>query len=302
MIRRCVEPVVMASLTEILAHPKPGAVTRYSPWRRLGYFTAAHATLQPYVYEAALRGYMGGGGTYTVGDLLLRSVEDAVALGGREELLGEKLLLLPLAYGCGRGERRGRGVAGRVEEAVAVLRTESTVEDAVALYRAIRIAGPSHVKRGHHGRYPDIWSPGYAEELRRRGVTLWDIIVDAAERELVFNELRCGYCRSLDAARWASRISLGYEARAVCIYMYLLARYRDTVVERRHGAGAAETMLRLAREVYVASGIRCSEDTAAAAEGLDHVFRSRGWSPGSVADLAAAALAVLFMGDAIGDR
>ena len=285
---RCVYPIGYAAILDVLSYPKPGNVSRFSPRGILDSFLYSAASLQKYLLAASIRGYIGVFREHTIGDLLYMSVRDSVTSRGAEELLGEKILLLPLALACGRimAENKGTLDPGETAEtARRILAEYSSIDDSVMLYRAIRLAAPAGLAGEPESGYPSVWSDRYEEQLRDRSLRLWDIVVDAARRELVFDELLCGYCRSLEALEEAAGADPGLDGFIVEAYRYLLRRYPDTLIARRHGYAAALEAYEAARRAmdpvdYIV---------------LDAVFRRRGWNPGSIADIAAAATALYLL-------
>jgi triphosphoribosyl-dephospho-CoA synthase len=160
-----------------------------------------------------------------------------------------------------------------------------TVEDARWAYRAIRLAKP-----GGLGASPEADVSGSPKITLRRAMGL------AAERDTIASEFVNDFATTLGAVLPALRVSMRglpvLDAIAQA-HLELLARIPDTLIARKAGRPAAETVSSLARAV-VRSGGMYSREGRIAARRLDRYLRREGnrLNPGTSADLVAAALFV----------
>jgi triphosphoribosyl-dephospho-CoA synthase len=160
----------------------------------------------------------------------------------------------------------------------------TTREDAVWLYRAIRLAAPGGLgKRAAH----DI-----ADEPR---LTLVAAMAEAAGHDLIARQYANGFAELFDDIQPAFSAALarrGSAEKALTeTFLYLLAGYPDTHIRRKHGAAAAR---RVSRMAHTAAGdFARAVDADAEARvlaALDATLKSQGLNPGTSADLCVAAV------------
>lgn len=296
---------------------KPGNVFPQRRVRGMSYedFLASAEAVGPVLGEAGQRG---------VGETVLRAVEATRAVVRTNTNLGTVLLLAPLARAARRARgsaERPRGDAGPATDvggagadpdtaagiaAVAEPAPRETagarqsalrgelhrvlealdVEDARLAYRAIRLAEP-----GGMGRRPDQDVAGEPD------VSLLDAMRLAAERDSVAREyvtdFETTFTTGLPLLRQAVVAELPLPAAAVELYLELLRRTPDSLIERKFGRDAA-TEVSLRAGTALESGPRGSDARGRAVHELDAWLRdeSRGWNPGTTADLVAAVLFV----------
>jgi triphosphoribosyl-dephospho-CoA synthase len=260
---------------------KPGNVFPRRPVRGVAYedFLASADAVGP---------VLGGAGERPVGGTVLRAVEATRAVVRTNTNLGTVLLLAPLARAARRaqpgGTTGGRQTALRtaLREVLAAL----DVEDARLAYRAIRLAEP-----GGLGRRPE------QDVAAEPDVTLLEAMRLAAERDSVAREyvtdFETTFGTGLPLLREPLVAGLPLPAAAVELYLELLRRLPDSLVERKFGRDAATEVSERAGAALEA-GARGSEARARAVGELDAWLRdeSRGWNPGTTADLVAGVLFV----------
>lgn len=160
----------------------------------------------------------------------------------------------------------------------------TTRDDAVWLYRAIRLAAPAGLgSRAEH----DI-----AAEPR---LTLVAAMAAAAGHDLIARQYANGFAELFDDIQPVFSAALarcGSAERALTeTFLYLLARYPDTHIRRKHGAVAARWVSRLAQDAAGAFARAVDVDAATRVlAGLDATLKSQGLNPGTSADLCVAAV------------
>ena len=243
---------------EVLASPKPGNVDRCHdyPETRVEHFLvstlAARASL-----EAAEAREAGLG----------RLIEDAVGAtschAGGNTHFGAFILLIPLVYG---GDVRGACEAIRA----------STVEDAVAFYRAFALTNV----RVNAADDLDVNDPSAIDALRERGMTLLDVMVHSADRDMVAREWTNGFALCSLGAR---ALLADPEPRTAIarVFLSLLAAELDTFIVKKHGMAVAEETRSRARAVLAGE---------VSVESLDAWCIEHGVNPGSLADIMIGAI------------
>jgi triphosphoribosyl-dephospho-CoA synthase len=212
-----------------------------------------------------------------VGQTVLEGVRATRRVVPANTNLGILLLLAPLAAVPPAEELRP-GVT-RVLEAL-------DVEDARAVYAAIRLAAPAGL-----GRVPEQDVTGEPTAGLRQVMAL------AADRDLVARQYANGFREVLEDGvpalhhGWQQAGSL--EEALVGCHLHLLARYPDSLIARKRGQAEADEAARRAQDV-LRRGWPTSADGRAALEELDLWLRAagRGRNPGTTSDLVTACLFV----------
>ena len=277
----------VACLLEASA-PKPGNV---SPGRHF-----ADTRYEDFLASAAaIGGPLAGAGTRPVGATVRLAIEATRRWTRSNTNLGIVLLLTPIARAALASPSSGMTL--RVTSEVTQLREEvarvldaTTVDDARDVYAAIRLASP-----GGLGRVEAQDVSGDPD------VTLLDAMRLAADRDAVAREYATAFemtfetgAPALDLAR---RDGLPWDEAVVETFLSVLAAAPDTHVARRAGAAAAADVTERARRTLAAGGVRSAAGRRAIGE-LDRDLRDARniGSPGTTADLTAAAIYVVLLG------
>lgn len=269
----------LACLYEATAE-KPGNVSPAAAFTDTSYadFVASSVAIGPAFAQA---------GRASVGETVLRAVSDTRRLVATNTNLGIVLLLAPLARAAADAQD---SAALRVALA-GVLATLSRA-DTRDVYAAIRIAGPAGM-----GEVED-----HDVSEAEPDIPLRDAMALARERDTLAQE----YCTD-----FAVTFGLGYpalrghwaagnrlSAAVTTAFLTILAEVPDTLVARKHGREAAETVSRGAAAVLERGGT----DTAPGRDALrrfDAELRDpcHGRNPGTTADLVCASLFVFLAAD-----
>ncbi len=243
---------------EVLASPKPGNVDRCHDYAetRLEHFVVSTLAARPALEAAEAR-------AAGLGSLIEAAVASTACHAGGNTHFGAFLLLVPLVYG------------GTLEGGIEAVRA-STVEDAVAFYRAfaltrVRVAAEDEL---------DVNDPGAADALRARGMTLLDVMAHSARRDMVAREWTNGFtlCRRAAEALLADSDPRTAVGRT---FLALLATEPDTFIAKKHGPDLAEETRRRAAAVVRGE---------ASLGSLDTWCIGRGVNPGSLADITIGAI------------
>jgi triphosphoribosyl-dephospho-CoA synthase len=255
---------------------KPGNVSRHYDFHdmRMEDFLLSAAAIGPAIHRA---------GQASVGETILRAVQDTKRLVRPNTNLGIILLLAPLARAAiapGSGtlrERLSRVLAGL------------TVEDARLAYRAIRLASP--------GGLGSVDEEDVATEPE---VTLRQAMALAADRDSVAREYVTDYEITFQQAMPVLHDCLqtcsSLTDATVQTALTLLAETPDTLIVRKLGWDTARTVSRQAGEVLRQGGVLTGQGRAALAH-FDTSLRdeTNSLNPGATADLVTTALCVLLL-------
>jgi len=252
------ERAQLAMVLEVSAYPKPGNVDRCHDYEttRLEHFLASAILARP-ALEAAERSDAGPG------VLIHQAVECTSGHRGGNTHFGAFILLIPLVMG---GDIQG---ATKVADS-------TTIEDAVEFYTAFAKT-EVRVIPGHE---LDVHDPASLMELRSRGMTLHDVMLYSAPRDLVAREWVNGFQMTRRGADLIHAAGCGRGA-VVEAFLCLLALEPDTFIIKKHGPEVAWKIMEKAREVR--EGLR---DLQA----FDQECIERGINPGSIADIIIASL------------
>lgn len=271
----------MACVAELTA-PNPGNVR---PGRDLPGLTAGDLMSSAVAIGPALA----SADSVPLGETILTAVEETRRWVDTNTNLGIVLLFAPVARAALTAGERGER---NLEEALERVLEETTVEDAVLAYRAIRVAEP-----GGLGRVPE------QDVSREPTVPLREAMTRAADRDDVAVQYATGYrllrTRAVPAIRTARHAGLGWAEAGHRCFLRLLAERPDSLIARKFGRAEAESIRRRAREV-LDEAPPDEPGRAAGWEVLDRRLRSASppRNPGTTADLTAAALFLALLDEA----
>ena len=268
----------LALLLEVAGTPKPGNVDREREYAdlRFEHFLAGAVGARDGL-DAAADGA-------PLGEAFERAVEGMSRQRGGNTQFGALLLLTPLVRAAVDRDLSPDGVTAVVEDA--------TVEDAAGFYRAFdhvdvfagdlpEDADALDVRRGSDA----------VPEVRDRGLTLYEVMAESADRDGVAREWIDGFERTFRAA---DRIADGegpVPGRAAETFLWLLSRRPDTFVAKQHGPEAARSVMVRAQEAR--------EDGPRLVEAFAKSLVESGVNPGTTADVVAAGLFVALERDGV---
>jgi triphosphoribosyl-dephospho-CoA synthase len=257
--------VKLACLLEVSA-PKPGNITPAHDFADTTYADMVRSALALGPVFARRRVL-----ERSVGELIVDGVRATAQVARANTNLGIVLLFAPLVRAAVT-RRAGEALRAAVERTL----SELDVADADAAFTAITRANP-----GGLGEAPehDVRAPAR--------VSLREAMAAAAERDTIASEYATGYAIVFDTGLPSLAEALSDGVRTldaiVALQLELLARYRDTLIERKAGAEAAQAVSEAAREVR--AGTRTLAQFDASLRGGDHRL-----NPGTTADLVAGTL------------
>ena len=257
----------LACLLEVTAR-KPGNVHRFADLPGLhfiDFLTSATALVDP-LDRAGSRG---------IGATVLQCVQATRSVVSTNTNLGIVLLLGPLA-----AVPDGIDLAEGVEKVLAL----TTVADASAVYRAIRLAQP-----GGLGEVAE-------EDINLEPtLSLRGVMALAASRDTIALQYANGFREvlrdELPAFIEAQQAGLPLETAIITLYLQILARHPDSLILRKHGASCARDVSLRAAGVLEA-GWPGRADARRLCTEFDHWLRAseNGFNPGTSADLVTAVL------------
>jgi triphosphoribosyl-dephospho-CoA synthase len=265
----------LACLLEASA-PKPGNVSPGIAFHDTRYedFLASAAAIAPAFLDA---------GTQSLGDTILRAIDDTRRWTRANTNLGIVLLLAPLARAA--HATSPASLRDRVRDVLA----STTVADAESAYAAIRLA--------HPGGLGNVAAEDVASSPT---VTLTAAMELAADRDDIAREYATVFARTftvgVPALESARATGLGWPDAIVECYLALLADSPDTLITRKLGPDAANGVRARAIAVRAAGGMRTTAGRqAVAAFDLELRDSRNSRNPGTSADITAAAVFVVLL-------
>ncbi|NJE60408.1 triphosphoribosyl-dephospho-CoA synthase [Thermococcus sp. 21S7] len=285
---RIVRAFTLGPLLEA-AVPKPGNVSRLRDFDDLTFyhFLFADTAVAGVYYEAVKTAELLRKGILApeeagLGELIKRAVQASREAQDANPNFGIIALSLPLIMGM----TIGRNMLDARKKARFLIE-ESTVRDAMELYRAIRVANPKGIPSGV--KY-DVYSDDSFRELFQDGINLARLAEMSCERELIFcewlNEYELSY--STFGRLYELIKELPLEDAVVRAFIELLATNLDTLIIRK--AGIEEAKLVQEKAGMVLAGELGVEE-------FDAFMRERDdlRNPGSLADVMAVSLSLLVL-------
>lgn len=217
-IARCAS---LAMALEVSGTPKPGNIDRdhdYSDTKFEDFIAAAIGVI-PVLEKACTTG--------GIGELIDEASEECVKWqGGGNTHFGAYILLFPLIKAAAIVPLED------VRDVAISITKETTIEDAVNFYRAF---GKVAVKM-KDSEDLDVRDDSSLEDIRKRGLTLYDIMKISAPNDMVAREWIDGFTRSYKAAgSLMRRREQGTLNDAVVLtYLELLSEEPDTFVAKKY--------------------------------------------------------------------
>lgn len=232
-IARC---AVLAMALEVSGTPKPGNIDREHDYADTKYEDFLAAAIG--VYPILEKGCSEGG----IGSLILEASEESMAWqrGGNTHF-GAYILLFPLIKSATMG-----GLDELRSNAVNIVK-ETTVDDAVDFYRAfskvpVKMKGSEDL---------DVRDDSSLEDLRKRGMTMFDVMSISARNDMIAAEWIDGFSRSFKAAEKLlkkRKLSTMNDA-TVLTFLELLSEEPDTFVVKKYDMNKAVYVQGLAIDV-----------------------------------------------------
>lgn len=252
----------IAACDEELAVPKPGNVHAYAAGHRMTMadFTTSARVSAPLLCRSGAR----------LGERIRDAAMATRSAVGQNTNLGILLLCGPLAMAKERGETVGKIIAA------------SDMEDAQAVFEAIRIAQPGGL--GSTDRY-DVRQPAT--------VTLPEAMTEAAGHDSIARQWTNGFADIFGIGMAAYNAARTHWANpswaALAAYLTVLAAFPDSHVQRKHGSAVAASVQQQAGRIN-AQVAACDDPRTRLPELLrwDTTLKAAGINPGTSADLTVA--------------
>jgi triphosphoribosyl-dephospho-CoA synthase len=269
-------------------------------------FLTSASLLSRGLHESATRGIALAKGNLEpseigLGELIHFCVMDSLTgLNHTNTILGSILLYVPLTVAMTASlSDDPRFSVERIREYVKTITDQTTVRDAMELYRAFQLTRPGGrmIKEDPqwsslHHRY-DFDNPNAIENLVEDNVSLTDVFRMSADVEEISSEWSNGFQRTLlEVLPYLNKVTTkleDLEEGIVRTFVWLLAQRPDGLIVKKAGRDRAEEIQQLARTTMD----NWSEDQGPESliNSLDRVLREEGnlLNPGTTADIVSIA-------------
>ncbi len=290
---RCIN---LASLLEVSGWPKPGNIGRTKDFdnTRFEHYLAGIAAIQPSfrkLCEVILATLIKKNQNFRIvglGNFFKDAAKEMMSwqMGGNV-LLGHILILAPLVAATTISLKLNKYNFNDFKYYLNKIIDDSTVNDTINLYEAIRICVPGGL--GKIKKY-DVYDDYSIKEIQKEKITLKKIFELSKEYDLISLEYSTGFNIILNEG-------LPYFFRAfnqyndiniatVNTYLKLLSIHPDTLIIRKSGLKSAQYVSNLALKILQVGGIS-SEEGLKLTLNLDNELQGKGgkMNPGTTADL-----------------
>lgn len=250
-----------------VASLKPGNVSALSPGHgmvAMDFLRSARCSAGPLVAAGS-----------TLGERVLGAVEATSRQLACNTNLGIVLLIAPLVQAIHDYPQADlRNALGRALQ-------RSSVADASAVYRAIRLAAPGGL--GEAARHDVAGEPG---------VTLRTAMSEARTRDMIARQYAGGYREVFEVAvPYLAGAVERHRNRAMAmsdLFLHLLSRYPDSHVARKHGDMQARRVCDRAMSIHERFAVSDPSARRSMLREFDLALKSRSINPGTTADLCVA--------------
>ena len=288
----------VASLLELAGWPKPGNVHRTQDFQdtKFEHFLAGIAAIQPSfkslcekIYQSSYnndKDYKSIG----LGRFYKSAAKEMMKWqSGGNVLLGHILILTPLAAAATLCLKQNMLKFNDFKYFLLRVINESTVEDTLNLYEAIRICNPGGL--GKVENY-DINNENSIREIRADKINLKKIFELSREYDLISSEYSTGFSIILDEGLpyFLNTFNQFHNLNITTVntYLKILSEHLDTLIIRKSGKDAAIRVTKSATTILQHGGIS-SEKGLELAYKLDSELQKKkgNLNPGATADLLA---------------
>lgn len=299
----------LACLLEVAATPKPGNVHRLADFKdtRFEHFLASASAIHPQARGAAARGYRAGLGRLPFGEIRVGGyILDAVEAtrrwqrGGNTNL-GALSLIIPLSAGAGLAlSTQKRAAPPTLRRNVWRVMEATTARDAVAFYQAVQRSGAGGLEGGEGLGDLDVTKPSSPSAVRRRGMSLSEVMRLCSKRDRVCGEWVTGMAVTFEVGYPTLKAAISgigdINSAIIQTYLTILAQFPDSLITRRMGEETAKAVSTRAKNILEAGGMM-EEGGRRKIIKMDKELRAQGnaLNPGTTADLTASSIMVALL-------
>ncbi len=293
----------IAALLEVSGYPKPGNVHRTRDFRdtRYEHFLVSSIVITPILREVAFIGKCVKTkeialNNINLGESILKAVKiTQSSQSGGNTNLGIILLFIPLACAAGMLLDHPHPSLPMLRENLDTIIRNSTPEDTIKLYEAIRRASPGSLGKVNEF---DI-NEDSSEELRRGNMNLFEVFKISAKRDSIAHEwitkfqitFEVGYPYFSKLLQKTNDINIA----TVHTYLKIVGDLPDTLIARKYGIKMAEQISSQAKHILNQGGLLSKQSKELLWEFDLELRNKKKINPGTSADLTAATIMVALL-------
>lgn len=296
----------LATLLEVNA-PKPGNIHRNANFHKTNYehFLASAVAIASSFKKAASQGILAVEGKIRLAEIGMgRIIKDAVERvdswqKGGNTLLGTAILLSPIAAATGKTLKENNGIfdLAILRKNIKQILTNTTPEDAVAVYEAIGIAKPGGLNKAPKF---DATKASSKKKLLETGTTLFDVFKISAEYDSISSEWVNNYTITFDIGypylHKEMETKNNIDDAVIQTFLKILSETPDTLIARKNGIEKAKEISSQAKQVLELDGLNTEQGKDALAKFDKNLRDSENkLNPGTTADLVTATLALYIL-------
>jgi triphosphoribosyl-dephospho-CoA synthase len=286
----------LSSLLELSGWPKPGNIHRTSDFQdtRFEHFLSAISAIQPSFYSfcrninKSIKFFDQEYDCVNLGKLYLEAVKFMMEWQkGGNVLLGHILILAPLIASTTICLKFQKKTLGDLQRILIKVIADSTIEDTIYLYKAIKQAKPGGL--GKIQKY-DINNPKFIEELRKDRMNLKKIFTFSKDYDQISREYSEGFpiIFKLGLPYFIAKFKQSDEINTVIVdtSLKILSEFPDTLIIRKSNREIAEIVSEKTKNILDLGGISTRDGLNAALKLDEYLKKTNGQlNPGTTADI-----------------
>ncbi|RLG76626.1 MAG: hypothetical protein DRO23_00310 [Thermoprotei archaeon] len=300
VIHDVVTAAISSILLEVSATPKPGNIHRYHdfPDTKFEHFMVTAASMHKSLLDLASKAYesakQGAKRKLDIGKFIYDSVCYARKwyVGGNTNLGTSTILSIEVPATIYAKVFSGTYSPQEVSKWAKRVAKETTVEDAIYFYKAIREVTPSYLGKVRKAPIPDVFDPLFEEKLRKTGKSLWDIWEYSSSWDLVSKNCVTGLKTIIEGYNTIMnyfKLFRNWNLAVISAYLELLSKCTDSLILRKHGLKTQERVNEEAK-VVLETLISNAKKGMKELRLFDNKLYSKNINPGSIADIIAGSI------------
>lgn len=276
----------IASCLEVSGFPKPGNVHRTRDYDDMVFedFLISGVVIGDTIRELAENTDENNLSKTELGKYILEAVLETDKWIANNTNLGIVMLMIPISASAAISNN-----FNELRENIVKLMENTTVEDAINLYKAINIADAGGM--GEQDEY-DVANENAANELRKNNQTMYDVLEISAPWDRLASELTTNLPVCFDIgykeySKLNKKTTLNNSA--VLTFLKILSKVPDTLISRKYGDKKAQEVSDMAQDLL---SYKDSDNFMEKIKEFDDYLFENKLNPGTTADLTAASIMI----------
>lgn len=276
----------IASCLEVSGFPKPGNVHRTRDYDDMVFedFLISGVVIGDTIRELAENTDENNLSKTELGKYILEAVLETDKWIANNTNLGIVMLMIPISASAAISNN-----FNELRENIVKLMENTTVEDAINLYKAINIADAGGM--GEQDEY-DVANENAANELRKNNQTMYDVLEISAPWDRLASELTTNLPVCFDIgykeySKLNKKTTLNNSA--VLTFLKILSKVPDTLISRKYGDKKAQEVSDMAHDLL---SYKDSDNFMEKIKEFDDYLFENKLNPGTTADLTAASIMI----------